>query len=165
MSNSDDFPVHPFVTPDGKVVVPAGEYFLGDLCLLHDQSVNPQPWDDYIATRQPVDGGHIGYLAGRPVVILSTKNGDGFFEAENYGGYGCEVQSGGIGLVSCDGMAGVLDGPMNQVEYEEPAECHADENGVLTFGDIAIETDPVPSNDQENLGDKNAEPSGPIFRT
>lgn len=134
-----------------KTKIPAGKYYLGDPCY----SVPNNEWDDLLDTCQTFQE-PVGMLRdGTKIYALPTAYGNGTYEDSDGFGYG--VDTGLIGLVS----VGIkLDGDFNPdivniVEFLTDTVMF-DDQGVLTFGHIVIDTayEGTYDEDQEDLGDR-----------
>jgi len=129
-----------------KVKVPAGTYYIGDLCYV----INDDVWDEVCNAMFP-DGIHpkdgLIEVRGHQMISFSTMWGDGMY----YGhGYEFPVDAGLIGLISMDSLdENALGGKRDNeaeiadfgaiVEFKEDFECYSD-NGYLVFGHIGIDT-------------------------
>jgi hypothetical protein len=135
--------------------MPAGRYYIGDLCYLLDDI-----WDEVCATTIKGDelvDGKFTLSDGREFVIFSTAYGDGVYPLRG-GGHTASlgVDSGTIGCicVNDDNLPKFKLGTI--VEFEEEFECLS-ADGVLTFGDISVTTgnedDEVEELDELDFGD------------
>lgn len=128
------------VATDGKrgavIVMPAGEYFIGDPCY----SVPDEHWIPWLeaAEYQSVDTYALAAtIDGHPVVGLGTAYGDGEYADDEGNLYG--VDAGLIGLVPV--ALGTRYSDTRRVRFDAPVKVIMD-GGVLHFGNISIDTDP-----------------------
>jgi hypothetical protein len=128
-----------------KITIPAGTYILGDPCyVIRDEDWMPLLEDcDYF--RWPV-----GKIGGHQVIALGTKYGDGCYHDQSGNPYG--VDAGLIGLVPM-AYGGKKSHGNREVTFTEPAECW-DEDGVLHFGDIVIDTANFTEDEAEDEGEE-----------
>lgn len=119
------------ITTYSKVIVPAGKYILGDPCYyIQDDDWSPLLEScDYF--NQP-----IGQIGGFNVLAFGTKYGDGSYLDQHKNEYG--VDAGIIGLVPL-AYEGKPDHGNQEIEFKHDSECW-DDNGVLHFGSIVINT-------------------------
>ena len=113
------------------VTVEPGKYWLGDPCY----TVQDDLWVELLQScdyfNQP-----IGTVNGFQVLAFQTKWGDGVYKGSD--GHEYPVDAGLIGLVP---VALAPDSPDGDriVEFTRPTDC-TDDDGVLTFGTITINT-------------------------
>lgn len=123
-----------------RVTLPDGHYLIGDLCYLDQEDA-----DELFADYQP---GRVRTLHdGRKYVYLNTAYGDGSYLDQDGAVY--YVDSGTIGIIQYDRLA---DGPMGRsVYFPKPFEVY-DEDGVLHFGDVVIDTVASDEHNEEDDG-------------
>jgi hypothetical protein len=136
------------VTTDN--VMPAGEYYVGDLCyVMHNY------WDevcDLIIDGHNVKDGVFTLSDGTRFAIVSTHYGDGVFYDEEGRDY--PVDSGSIGCVLWsvarkDGVCDDIRELGNRIEFESPFVVGGDQQGTITFGDVAIYTGFADDDDED----------------
>lgn len=141
------------------VALPAGTYYIGDLCYVVGRE-NHDAWMDFLkpffTLTEPNDcaGGEVSYR-GKQGFMAYTKYGDGTYHD---GLYEYPVDAGSIGALPID----VLDVPVAEAEtcgrivtFDRPFTCHRDSNGVFTFGNVVtIDTDPEPVEDDYDYSDE-----------
>ena len=136
-----------------KTKIPAGKYYLGDPCYM----VPDDEWHDLLYTCQTFQE-PVGTLRdGTKIYALPTAYGDGQYTGSDGFSYG--VDAGLIGLVPVgikldDDSKQCLD-LVNIVEFLTDTVMY-DDNGVLTFGHIVIDTAYTYGDDGDNewmLGD------------
>lgn len=128
------------------MTMPAGRYYIGDLCyVMHDE------WDEACAMFFPPN--HVGrgvegeftLRDGRRYASFGTAFGDGEYY-NNMGTSHC-VDSGSIGCIRIedirDDTYGNIESLGSVVEFEQPFEVEKVGRGLLKFGHVEIETDPV----------------------
>lgn len=126
-------------------MMPAGKYYIGDLCyVLHDR------WDEFCnitLTKETVLDGEFKFQDGTPFASYNTMWGDGLYEDENGNEYG--VDAGLIGCVPVDAIAEEERKNLdlgNIFEFTQPFHTSGTNRkarkGVITFGDVRIDTDP-----------------------
>lgn len=126
-------------TRDGdrlRVVVPPGKYLLGDPCY----SFPPNYWMDLLVNSDFFSR-PVGHAAGVDVLAFRTKHGDGTYFDEASNEYA--VDAGLIGLVPYD-IAVQTDDDIPfvyPVTFYVDTVCMSDGKGLLTFGQINIETE------------------------
>jgi len=112
-----------------KVVVPKGDYYLGDPCYI----IQDSDWDNLLESsdcfRKPV-----GIVRTFQVLAFSTAFGDGEFKDNYNNSY--SVDSGLIGLVPVEFNP---EADSTKVSFKKPTICRSVE-GVLIFGNIVIDT-------------------------
>jgi len=129
-------------------MLPAGKYYVGDLCYVLDDD----EWDEVcsliIQGNKVIDGEFV-LKDGREFAIYSTAYGDG--EYNDYYENSYSVDSGSIGCIKIEDIKNVKDkidiellGAI--VEFETNfvtggGRGTKDWNGIIQFGRIAIETD------------------------
>jgi len=128
------------------MTMPAGRYYIGDLCyVMHSE------WDEACAMFFPPrhEGrgleGEFTLKDGRRFASFGTAWGDG--EYYNNMGTSHGVDSGSIGCIL---VADIQDNTYPNierlgavVEFTEPFEVQKIDRGLLKFGHVEIETDPV----------------------
>ena len=128
------------------MTMPAGRYYIGDLCYV----MHPE-WDEacalFFPTNQSGRGveGEFTLQDGRRFASFGTAFGDG--EYYNNMGTSHLVDSGSIG---CIRMEDIQDDTYNNLdflgvitEFDQPFEVEKIGRGLLKFGHVEIETDPV----------------------
>jgi len=117
-----------------RVEVAAGKYVLGDPCYV----VPDLDWQDLLKSceyfEQP-----IGEVHGHQVLGFSTRWGDGTYADNQHRHY--PVDAGLIGLVPIEYAIGVDPELSQVVEFKNSTTCTRTSDGVLTFGNIVINTD------------------------
>lgn len=134
------------------VVVPAGQYVLGDPCY----AVPDDKWDELLEScnyfENPV--GCIRhddflwrslsakgiYMNKTFILAFPTRWGDGYYLGSN--GMNYPVDAGLIGLVPVDIAKDLESHYQNIVTFTKDTVCSHDGSGKLRFGGISIETDP-----------------------
>lgn len=127
-------------------MMPAGRYFIGDLCYV----MHPQ-WDEFChltLSGNSVLNGVFQLENGVRFASLSTKFGDGCYEDETGGSYPVDA-----GLIGCIRVEDISDETAdlslgNIYVFEDEFEVY-EEDGVLTFGYITINTGDDPDEDDE----------------
>jgi hypothetical protein len=133
------------------VVVPAGQYVLGDPCY----AVPDENWDELLEScnyfENPVgyirlDDFHMNktFILGFP-----TRWGDGQYKGSN--GMSYPVDAGLIGLVPVDIAKDLESHYQNIVTFTKDTICSHDGSGRLVFGGISIETDPAEEEEDETV--------------
>ena len=128
------------------MTMPAGQYYIGDLCyVMHDE------WDEacalFFPTNQSGRGveGEFRLRDGRQFASFGTAFGDGEYY-DNMGDSHC-VDSGSIGCIRVtdirDDTYSNIESLGSVVEFKEPFEVEKVGRGLLKFGHVEIETDPV----------------------
>jgi len=131
------------------MTMPAGKYYVGDLCYVMDQDEWHQVCARTIQGNKIVDG-EFELDDGRRFAIYGTAYGDG----EYYDQYGhtYSVDAGSIGCVlMSDIRANKYDNLLDLgaiLEFTEPFETGS-QGGQLQFGHVIIETDPAYDEDEE----------------
>lgn len=135
-----NMPGEPFclhTSPRVSVRVPPGMYIIGDPCC----AIPEEPWSKFMESASRPDKNTIfGTVLGHYVVAFSTYYGDGVYKDSD--GFYYLVDAGMIGLVPKN-MPGANVGERIVIECDAPIECWQ-ENGVLHFGDISIDTKYLP---------------------
>ena len=122
-------------------MMPAGKYVISDLCyILRDE------WTEFCEIT--IDGhsvldGEFTLKDGRRFATYGTKYGDGTYKASN--GAELSVDAGLIGCIKLEDIDQT--NPRNHVDYGTIVEFNHpfdtyEENGVIHFGHISIDTDP-----------------------
>lgn len=122
-----------------EVRVPAGEYYLGDPCYA-------VPDEHWMALLESCDyfNDPVGKVAGHEVLAFHTAHGDGTYQDDDGNKY--PVDAGLIGLVPVGLTDETTRGEMERagcsrlVTFSRPVLCRQN-NGLLVFGPIEIETD------------------------
>jgi len=128
------------------MTMPAGRYYIGDLCYV----MHPE-WDEacalFFPTNQSGRGveGEFTLRDGRRFASFGTAFGDGEYY-NNMGTSHC-VDSGSIGCIRIEDIRddeySNLESLGAVVEFTEPFEVEKVGRGLLKFGHVEIETDPV----------------------
>ena len=133
-----------------KIMMQAGKYYVGDLCYVMDDDEWDQVCECIIQGKKVVDG-EFELDDGRKFAIYSTAWGDGVYN--DYYGNSYSVDAGSIGCIKVEDIRDVknkmdieLLGAI--VEFETDFVTGGGRgtkgwNGIIQFGRIAIETDPV----------------------
>lgn len=125
------------IEPVFRVVVPAGEYVLGDPCY----SVPEARWSELLHSCGYFDECPVGRIDDREVLAFGTAHGDGCYRGP--GGAELCVDSGLIGLVPAD-LPGLRDEYARdltcRVRFSRPAVCERTADGVLYFGSFCVDT-------------------------
>jgi hypothetical protein len=130
-------------------MMPAGKYYVGDLCYVMDSDEWRQVCSIIIKDNQCLDG-EFELPDSRRFAIYGTAYGDG----EYYDQYGhtYSVDAGSIGCVlMSDIRANKYDNLLDLgaiLEFTEPFETGS-QGGQLQFGHVIIETDAVDWNEDE----------------
>ena len=133
----------------------AGKYYVGDLCYVLDDD----EWDQVCA--RTIQGksfadGEFELDDGRKFAIYGTSWGDGGYQ--DYYGNEYSVDSGSIGCIKVEDIKD--EKYVNLLDFGAIVEFETDFvtdggrgtkgwNGIIQFGRIAIETDPVYNGDEE----------------
>ncbi len=131
--------------------MPAGTYYVGDLCyVMHDR------WDEFCSTTitgNECRDGKFAYPDGVTTCHFGTYYGDGVYEDQYGNSY--PVDAGLIGIIKVsdikDETANLKDGDLgNIIEFHSDFDCY-DDDGILHFGHIRINTkDEESDEDEEN---------------
>ncbi len=120
-------------------VMPAGKYYVGDLCYVTGR----EWWNEFCKTTIK---GHICFdgkftIMNNEICFFGTAHGDGYYNDNCGNGYG--VDAGLIGIMKVEDITAIpKEKLLNEyvvVDFKEDFECYS-ESGVLTFGDISINT-------------------------
>lgn len=122
------------------VVMPAGTYYIGDLCyVMHNE------WDEFC---ENLSQGLVKLKDGRECCWFYTAYGDGVYQDGSFNEYGV-----GAGLIGCikveciDQSNSDNDIKLGHIyTFDEPFVCK-NEDGVLYFGHVIIDTDPSDEDD------------------
>lgn len=126
-------------------MMPAGKYYVGDLCyVLHNE------WNEVCdlffngRTDHGCNEGEFNLKDGRRFACYNTVYGDGQYWDEDGRSY--SVDAGSIGCILIDDIdmmneQNFLDGG-NIVDFHQPFKTDV-VDGVIKFGDIRIDTDPI----------------------
>jgi hypothetical protein len=131
---------------------PSETYYIGDLGYV----IHGSAWDEVCNLTSPCIGeereGGIVLKDGRELFIFSTAHGDGEFKDQFGNTYG--VDSGTLGAIRVEdireenlielGCLHTFDQPLSDAEC-----CSVD--GVVTFGHIRIDTDPLQDDEEDYL--------------
>jgi hypothetical protein len=125
---------------------PSETYYIGDLGYV----IHGSAWDEVCNLTFPCIEGGIVLKDGRELFIFSTAHGDGEYK-DQFGNTYC-VDSGTLGAIRVEdirddtlielGCFHTFDQPLSD------AECRS-EDGVVTFGHIHIDTDPLQDDEEE----------------
>lgn len=125
--------------------LPAGDYYVGDLCyVLGDRGGNQDWWSAFVKWMfdgDPSGRQHEGPIVydGIPLSFHGTRHGDGMFydqEGRNY-----PVDAGMIGVVSCEELSPSFKNRLgNIVTFDEPFDTDY-QDGVIRIGHLVIDTD------------------------
>lgn len=127
--------------------MPAGLYYIGDLCYVMDYTEdNYDEWDEFCAMTTEGNNclnGHFTMKDGRTFVSFSTRYGDGEYPCSHSSNL--RVDAGLIGCISLNNLKTVRTiGELNTLgtvqDFKEPFECTCDEQGVMQFGHITVDT-------------------------
>ena len=130
-------------------MMPAGEYYVGDLCyVLHDE------WNEccglFFANRNDhgCNEGEFNLKDGRRFACYNTAYGDGEYYDEQRRSYG--VDAGSIGCILLKDID--LKNENNFTHGGQIVNFTHDfvtgkDRGILTFGYVRIDTDPIPDED------------------
>ena len=130
-----------------KNIMPAGRYFVGDLCY-----VISSQWDDFcsksISPNKDPNNHIITLNTGVPVAFIHTMYGDGIYSDQFDNSYSVDA-----GLIGCIKVDDIIDPEANTdlgaiVEFDQAFECFS-YNGVLHFGHISIDTDEDEDEEEE----------------
>lgn len=140
------------------MTMPAGKYYIGDLCyVMHDV------WDEccelFFPANHPPKGveGEFTLKDGRRFASFSTAYGDGEYRSSINTSH--SVDSGSIG---CIRVEDIRDNEYSQehlnelgayVEFDQPFEVSSDQ-GLLIFGHVQIETAPEYDEEEHDCFDE-----------
>jgi hypothetical protein len=128
--------------PVFRVIVPPGEYVLGDPCY----SVPADQWDELLASSRGF-ALPIGSIEGHQMLAFFTMYGDGVYRGPDAAEI--SVDSGLIGLVPA-GLPGLRTDMALltcRVVFDRPVMCENCEDGTLVFGPHRIATGDVSEED------------------
>jgi hypothetical protein len=118
---------------DGSFTLPAGKYYIGDLCYAEKLS---DVWNDFCIMffSQP----H-GVVAGIEFFAAGTAYGDGEYAGSN--GFGFPVDAGLIGIISAKHLTAADKDKdyINVFEFKDAFKVSASA-GIFYFGNIVIDT-------------------------
>lgn len=129
---------------DGKVLMPAGVYYMGDPCY----AIDDDKWHDYLHTcLWSKDTEHV--FEELPVLAFGTMYGDGCYQGSNGEMYG--VDAGLIGVVHEKLVVRERAWELGtKFVSEVPFECWNDEDtGMMTFGSVSIMTGDDDTEDED----------------
>jgi hypothetical protein len=135
------------ILDDGRVAVVAGDYYLGDPCLLMDD----ESWQRLLDSAENFQTTAVGSVDGFAVVAFHTEHGDGIVDTQEGELY---VESGLIGLVPLGLVKQPGEGTV-RVSIEEGETCQKIGSN-LYFGQIRCATSP--DEDEEDMDEENASP-------
>lgn len=122
-------------------MMPAGKYYIGDLCY-----VMSDDWDEVCELTikdSKVINGEFEMKDGRRFAMYSTKYGDGLYRSNM--GTKHAVDSGTIGCILVDDIIDIpkfeIDGKLGTVVTIDRSFSTAERDGLIVFGDIIINTD------------------------
>jgi len=144
--------------------MPAGKYLVGDPCYFFSDK-DHEEWIQFLRTNQYIgdedDGEGEGYLVGtdKKVCIFSTKYGDGSYSDEFGNLY--DVDAGMIGVIPLVEGGDVPHG-MTVIEFDKDFECY-NNDGILYFGDIVIDTAGTTKDEIEEDEDYNNYDEGTLY--
>lgn len=127
----------------------AGKYYIGDLCyVMHGEWVE---FCEITLNGHNVLDGEFKLADGRCFATYNTKYGDGTYEASN--GAQLSVDAGLIGCIKVEDID--QDNDRNHIEYGTIVEFDApfstyEENGIIHFGNISVDTDPSYEEEEDN---------------
>ena len=133
----------------------AGKYYVGDLCYVMDNDEWAQVCARTIQGKSLADG-EFELPDGRKFAIYATSWGDGGYQ--DYYGNEYSVDSGSIGCIKLEDIKAEKYDDIERlgaiVEFETDFVTGGGRgtkgwNGIIQFGRIAIETDPVYNEDEE----------------
>ncbi len=135
------------------VVMPAGQYYIGDLCYV----MHPE-WDEFcnitIDAQHRCLNGKFTLKDGRSFVTMNTAYGDGEYPASNGAKLG--VDAGLIGCIRVDDIAVAERENIHLgtvVDFPSDFACYSID-GTLTFGHIYITTGDTDDEDDYSDGDE-----------
>jgi hypothetical protein len=122
-------------------MMPAGKYYIGDLCY-----VMSDDWDEVCELTIKdckVINGEFEMKDGRRFAMYSTKYGDGLYRSNI--GTKHAVDSGTIGCILVDNIIDIpkfeVDGKLGTVVTIDRSFSTAERDGLIVFGDVIINTD------------------------
>jgi hypothetical protein len=130
------------------VVVPAGQYVLGDPCYA-------VPDDDWMPLLESCNyfNNPVGHVVDGMqkffVLAFGTKWGDGCYAGSDGKEY--PVDAGLIGLVPVEMVEDLESHIQNIVTFTKDTVCSYNGSGRLVFGGISIETDPAEEEEDETV--------------
>lgn len=134
------------------VVMPAGEYVLGDPCYSFHGERDKQ-WTDWLNIADFKNASVlVGSIDGYTILGLGTMYGDGAYSTTLSSGFVVGVDAGLVGLVPVE-FNGVADGLVEKVVFDNPVECWREDNGDLHFGEIVVHTGDDAYEEEENYVD------------
>lgn len=127
-----------------KIKVPAGTYYIGDLCYVIHDDVWDEVCEAMFPNGQPNPKDGLLEVRGHQFISFSTMWGDGTYYG---GGHEFPVDAGLIGLISVESLQVIgkndfvneAEGLGAIVTFDEDFICHS-RDGWLTFGNIVIDT-------------------------
>jgi len=134
-----------------STTLPAGKYYIGDPCYAFpNEGEYFEKWDEILGI---TDFFHKpkGIIDGHIVIAFNTYWGDGEYLDQDFNRY--PVDAGLIGAVAAElvegyGQKEYVKDCMRLVEFKEPVECYANNNGTIVIDSICIETNPVNSEEE-----------------
>lgn len=128
-----------------EVEMPAGRYYIGDLCYV----LRDEVWDEVcrltISSGTCLEG-KFTLSDGRDFVMLGTKWGDGTYN--DFMGRRYFVDSGTIGCIKVDDNFEGFEGSVI-AKFTEPFRCYK-EKAMLVFGHISVNTGDDSDNDDDD---------------
>jgi hypothetical protein len=133
--------------------MPPGKYYVGDLCYV----MHPQWKEVCDLTGDDCIDGEFNLKNGVRFAMHWTRWGDGMYQDQQGRDY--PVDAGSIGCIRVEDIVDpkgrLTDGQVH--EFTEPFETGTDGSGVIYFGDVRIDTDPEPEEDEEEYCDEEGE--------
>lgn len=113
-------------------MMPAGQYYIGDLCYV----MHPQ-WEEVCHLLFGSDSGEFQLKNGVRFALYNTKYGDGTYKDQL--GNEFPVDAGVIGCILVDDIADPEAIVTKAFKFNEPFET-SNEGGIITFGHVEINT-------------------------
>ncbi len=133
---------------DIQCTMPAGEYYIGDLCYVMDE-VWDEVCDLFFDRNSPYgcNQGKFKLKDGREFVSFNTRYGDGvYYDQTRMNEYG--VDAGLIGCIKVSDIRDRLPSDSVIVRFDQDFHCHSD-GSKLRFGHVVIDTDPGDEEEEE----------------
>lgn len=130
-------------TDSNGIILPEGRYYLGDPSHVIPRTL----WNELMRSDSNLDEGVLAEINGLFLVSFGTAYGDGVYEDQSGRSY--PVDSGLIGVISEELIEDFRDKDLKGAPGELPEDNFEDfdsewvakeNNGVLTFGDVIIDT-------------------------
>jgi hypothetical protein len=133
-----------------KVTLQSGQYFIGDPCYAIPHDFDREYWGDALNTSGYFSKQGVYHINGFPFIGYYTYYGDGSYLGTD--GHHYSVDSGLIGAVSMEFVKSII---FNYdylhlgtvVDFSEPFECYATDDGKIHIGHIMIDTNPSEEGD------------------